>query len=83
MLTGTLPKLDANNQYEISYDIVIYDIDDGVGTVKVNSDNTASVGDGKNTSTDTSHRDMDYNGGKKTPKVSKNGVLSEDGSKIT
>ena len=83
VLTGTLPKLDANNQYEISYDIVIYDIDDGVGTVKVNSDNTATADDGKNTSTETSHRDIDYNGGKKTPKVSKKGALSEDGSKIT
>ena len=83
VIKGNLPKLDANSQYEITYEVVVSDIADDIGSIKVNNKNGVDVSDDSHNE----HTDNDsstwYNAGKSTASISKTGSLSGDKSTIT
>ena len=83
VINGKLPKLDANSQYEITYEVVVSDIADDIGSINVNNKNGVDVSDDSHNE----HTDNDsstwYNAGKSTASISKTGSLSGDKSTIT
>ncbi len=83
VVSGTLPKLDTNSQYEITYEVVVSDIADDIGSININNKNGVNVSDNSHNE----HTDNDsgtwYNAGKSTASISKSGSLSDDKSTIT
>ena len=83
VIKGNLPKLDANSQYEITYEVVVSDIADDIGIINVHNKNGVDVSDDSHDE----HTDNDsstwYNAGKSTASISKTGSLSGDKSTIT
>ena len=83
VVSGTLPKLNANSQYEITYDVVLSDIADNIGSLQINNRNSVDIKDKSHHE----HQDIDsttwYNSGKSTASISKSGELSADKSTIT
>ena len=83
VINGKLPKLDANSQYEITYEVIVSDIADDIGSINVHNKNCVDVSDDSHDE----HTDNDsstwYNAGKSTASISKTGSLSGDKSTIT
>ena len=50
VVSGTLPKLNANSQYEITYDVVLSDIADNIGSLQINNRNSVDIKDKSRTS---------------------------------
>ena len=82
-VSGTLPELAAGDTYVITYDVVISDIPDGIGSLEINNKNSVAVSDSTNTDDDVSDNSVWYNSGSPLPTISKEGVLSADENTIT